>query len=95
MRPCLAKVANRFGEGVSFRGAAAGEGLGEEIEDDRSLAQLLGKIEAELPYWLGVETSDLPPLPLDGSGGVNGHAGAGIVAVELSPAELQELNALA
>ncbi|HVR99263.1 MAG TPA: amino acid adenylation domain-containing protein [Thermoanaerobaculia bacterium] len=49
------------------------------------------EIEAELSYWLGVETPDLPLLPLGGSGDVDGSAGACIVTMELGPAETTDL----
>ncbi|HYG64822.1 MAG TPA: amino acid adenylation domain-containing protein, partial [Thermoanaerobaculia bacterium] len=49
------------------------------------------EIEAELPYWLDVESADLPPWPLDGPGGPNDYASAGLVTLELDPAETTDL----
>src|SRR6185503_9940581 len=39
---------DRGAERMRFGGAAAGERLGEEIEDDRPLLQLVGEVELEL-----------------------------------------------
>src|SRR4051794_7598526 len=48
LRAGLLEIADAFAECMRFGGAAAGEGLGEEIEDDRALLELLGKVKLEL-----------------------------------------------
>src|SRR5690242_11346802 len=60
------EVADRRAEGMRFGSAAAGEGLGEEIEDYRPVLQLLGEMQLEL-------------LAADGAGRVEvGRLGAGL-----------------
>ena len=45
--PAFLKSAIAVAEGVRFSGAAAGESLGEEIENDRALLELVGEMEFE------------------------------------------------
>src|SRR5437868_14143744 len=79
LRPGFLEVANRFAEGVSFGGAARGEGLGEEIEDHGALLELVGEVELELLAADRAGGGEIGRLVADlerGSGGSGGDGGS-------------------
>src|SRR3954453_6219866 len=61
----LLEIGDALAERVCFGGAAAGEGLGEEIEDDGALLELLGEVELELLSADGARGGEIGRLGAD------------------------------
>src|SRR4051794_1294899 len=76
----LLEIGNALTECVRFGGAAAGERLGEKIEDDRPLLELLGEVKLEFLAADGAGGGEIGRLGADWercSGGGQCQAGSG------------------
>ena len=72
LRAGFLEIGDAVAESVGFGGAAAGECLGEEIEDDRALLQLLGEVELE---WLAADRAGGGEIRSLGADRERGQAG--------------------